>query len=74
MKTFTKKIFAGLIAGALIFAGIGEVSARSAPIQTENETWAKEVSVRYGVSEKEILNALEAGKRHEDLSFQKTEA
>lgn len=67
MKTFAKKIFAGLIAGALIFAGIGEVSARSAPVQTENEMWAREVSVRYGVSEKEILNALEAGKRHEDI-------
>lgn len=64
---FAKKIFVGLIAGALIFTGISEVSARSAPIQTENEMWAKEVSIRYGVSEKEILNALEAGKRHEDI-------
>ena len=64
-----KKFFAGLIAGMLIFAGVGEVSARSAPIQTDSEIWARGTAEWYGVNEKEILNAVKAGKHFKDIEF-----
>lgn len=59
-----KRILVGLLAGILIFAGIGEVSASK---QTENELWAKETAAWFEISEKEILKAIEAGKKREDI-------
>lgn len=61
-----KRILVGLLAGILIFAVIGEVSASK---QTENELWAKETAAWFEVSEKEILNAIEAGKTREDIDI-----
>ena len=69
MKIFAKRILMGLIAGALILAGIGEVSARSLPVQNENEMWAKETAAWFEISEKEILKAIEAGKTREDIDI-----
>ena len=70
MKTL-KKILAGIIAGSLIFAGGGEVFANpdENQIKTEINAWAKSISEWSGVSEKEILNAVEAGKTYEDIDF-----
>lgn len=69
MRPLTKKILTGLMAGFLIFSGVGEVSALSAPKQTENELWAKETAEWFGITEKEVLGAIEAGKTHEDIGI-----
>lgn len=71
MKGLTKKILTGLIAGTLIFSGVGEVSAEPNQKQTEEQinSWVKGTSAWSGVSEKEIQNAIQEGKSYEDINF-----
>ena len=71
MKILSKKILAGLVVGTLIFSGVGEVFAQ--PHQRQNDTeinaWAKETAEWSGASEKEILNAVKAGKNFNDIDI-----
>ena len=67
MNVSAKKIFAGLLAGAIIFAGTENIFAeRYNPRMNQNqdvkiETVAKEFSDHYGVNEKEVLDAIKDG-------------
>ena len=75
MKSLTKKIFVGLMAGSLFFAGASEVYAAeknpSPPnqqhMQNRVNDWAKYTAEWSSASEKDILDAVKNRKSFEDI-------
>lgn len=73
MKNLTKKFLTGLVAGTLLFAGVGNVSAkdfnpRNYQDQLEgSEQLAKDIAEYYEISEKEVLAALQDKRDFEDI-------
>ncbi len=78
MKSFKKRILAGLTAGTLLFTGFaGSVYAAERPDapppgkaqKIDSDTLAKEIAQQYDVNEKEVLAALKENKPLDDVYY-----
>ena len=75
MKSFNKKILAGVLAGTLLFAGCPVIYAapKGEPPQHQEKVdlnqLAKDFAEQYGINEKDVLAALKEGRAFDDISY-----